>query len=200
MNKKITFTLLAAFMSVTGLLAGCHSTRAAKPPPGSTSLETRNNCYSLLHQLLSEQKDVSILRFIKFEHSDVKDLVKRIASTSGAGAALLEKFAQEDPSIRLDDIALPPGEVATRDSIASTKKKELLGRSGDEFQLTLLLTQTEALSYAWHLAEVASENEPQPDRARALAGISADMQSLYREVFGLLLKESSSAATASGTR
>ena len=52
--------------------------------------------------------------------------------------------------------------------------------------MTLLLTQAEALSYAWHLAKVAAENESQPDRARALAGVSKDMEDLYREVFALL--------------
>ena len=104
-----------------------------------------------------------MLRFIKSEHPDVKNLVKRIATTSGTGARLLEEFAKDDPSIRLDDIRLPPGELATRDAIASTKEKELLSQTGDDFELTLLLTQTEALSYAWHLAEVTGENEPEPD-------------------------------------
>jgi len=51
------------------------------------------------------------------------------------------------------------------------------------------LTQTEALSYGWHLAEVAAENDPQPDRARALAGVSEDMERLYKEVFALLLSK-----------
>jgi hypothetical protein len=151
----------------------------------------------LLHQLLDDEKDVSLLRFIKPEHADVKNLVKRIAATSGTGAALLEEFAKDDPSLRLDDIRLPPGELATRDSIASTKQKELLGQTGDTFELTLLLTQTEALSYAWHLAKVAGENEPQPDRARALAGLSEDMQNLYHEVFVLLLSQTKSSPTNS---
>jgi hypothetical protein len=151
----------------------------------------------LLHQLLDEQKDVSILRFIKWEHTDVKNLVKRIATTSGTGARLLEEFAKDDPSISLDDIRLPPGELATRDAIASTKEKELLSQTGDKFELTLLLTQTEALSYAWHLAKVTGENEPQPDRAHALAGVSEDMQNLYHEVFALLLSKTKSSATNS---
>jgi hypothetical protein len=89
----------------------------------------------------------------------------------------------------LSDIQLPPGEAATREAIASTEKKELLGHTGDEFELALLLTQTEALSYAWHLAKVASENESQPDRARALAGVSTDMENLYHEVFVMLLSK-----------
>jgi hypothetical protein len=141
----------------------------------------------LLHQLLDEQKDVSMLRFIKREHPDVKQLVKNISANSAAGAKLLEEFAKHDPSINLDDIGLPPGEAATREAIASSRKKELLGQTGAEFELTLLLTQTEALSYAWHLAKVAGENEPQPDRARALAGVSEDMEKLYHEVFVMLL-------------
>jgi hypothetical protein len=66
-----------------------------------------------------------------------------------------------------------------------------LSQSGETFELTLLLTQTEALSYAWHLAEVTGQNEPQPGRARALAGIAEDMQNLYHEVFELLLSKSS---------
>jgi hypothetical protein len=131
----------------------CQSPKTMFPGGSAAGSTTRNNCYSLLHQLLEEQKDVSILRFIKPEHSDVKTLIKRIAANSAAGVALLEEFARDDPSIKLDDIRLPPGEVSTRDAIASTKEKELLGQTGDTFELTLLLTQTEALSYAWHLGE-----------------------------------------------
>lgn len=184
MNKKVSRTLLAVMLSMVCVLTGCQSLKAAPPVQNATS--SRNNCYSLLYQLLEEQKDVSMLRFIKSEQSDVKILVKRIATTSGTGAILLEKLAKDDPNLRLDDIRLPPGEVATRAAIASAKEKELLSETGDQFELTLLLTQTEALSYAWHLAEVAGENDPQPEHARALAGISQDMQRLYQEVFGLL--------------
>jgi len=77
--------------------------------------------------------------------------------------------------------------LAAREAIASTKEKELLSQSGGEFELTLLLTQTEALSYAWDLAKVAGEHEPQPERSHALAGRGEDMQNLYHDVFVLLL-------------
>jgi len=194
-TMKIILPLLAAVLLATGLLTGCQSPKAK--PPSRSSVATRNNCYSLLHQLLDNEKDVSLLRFIKPEHADVKNLVKRIATTAGTGAALLEEFAKDDPSLRLDDIRLPPGELATREAIAATKQKELLGQTGDTFELTLLLTQTEALNYASHLAKVASENEPQPDRARALAGVSQDMVNLYHEVFALLLAQTKSSATNS---
>ena len=178
-----------------GVLTGCQSPKVVTLSRGDASSSTRNNCYSLLHQLLDEQKDVSLLRFIKSEHPDVKNLIKKIATTSATGGCLLEQFAKDDPSIKLDDLRLPPGEVATRDAIASTKEKELLGQTGDTFELTLLLTQTEALSYGWHLAEVASQNETQPERARALAGMGVDMDNLYHEVFVLLLTKTRASAT-----
>jgi len=176
-------------LSVACVLSGCQSPKARAPSGGNAAQSTRNNCYSLLHQLLNDQKNVSLLRFIKREEVDVKTLVKKIAANSATGAKLLEEFARHDPSITLDDIRLPPGEVATRDAIAATKKKELLTQTGGEFELTLLLTQAEALSYASHLAKIASQNESQPDRARALAGVSEDMATLYHEVFVMLLSK-----------
>jgi hypothetical protein len=184
---KIIPQLLTVMLSVTCVLTGCQSPKARPPVESSAALTTRNNCYSLLHQLLNDQKNVSVLRFIKREQGDVKALVKKIAVNCAIGAKLLEEFAKHDPSISLDDLRLPPGEAATREAIAATKQKELLGQTGNEFELSLLLTQLQALSYASHLAKVAGENELQPDRARALAGVSEDMENLYHEVFVLLL-------------
>jgi hypothetical protein len=194
---KIIPSFFTALLSAVCLLAGCQSPKAVTPRESGAIQSTRNNGYSLLHQLLAEQKNVSLLRFIRPEQADVKKLMKKIATNSGTGAALLEKFARDDPSISLDDIQLPPAELATRAAIAATKKKELLSQSGGTFELTLLLTQTEALSYAWHLAEVTGQNEPQPERARALAGIRDDMKDLYHEVFALLLSKTQSAPTNS---
>ncbi len=194
-KTKITFPQIAALLSLICVLTGCESSKGKPPFSSSVTRSTRNNGYSLLHQLLDEQKDVSILRFIKPEDSEVKNIVKKIAAASGAGSKLLEEFAKHDPSISLDDIQLPPGEARTRDAIASTKEKELLTQTGAKFELTLLLTQTEALSYAWHLAQVTSKNEPQPERARAVAGVGEDMKNLYQEVFLLLLSRTESSVT-----
>jgi len=131
-TTKPILPLFVAMLLVACVLTGCQSPKAESPSGSTAAQATRNNCYSLLHQLLEEQKDVSVLRFIKSEHSDVKNLIKKIAAASGAGSQMLEEFAKHDPSLHLNDIQLPPGEESTRDAIASTKKKELLGQTGDE--------------------------------------------------------------------
>jgi hypothetical protein len=187
---KIIPPLLAMMLLAAGGLTGCQSPKAATPVETGAARTTRNNCYSLLHQLLNDEKNVSLLLFIKWERDDVGILIKKISANSAAGAKLLEEFARRDSSIRLDDFRLPPGEAATREAIAATKQAELLGQSGGEFELSLLLTQTQALSYGWHLAKVASANEAQPDRARALAGVSKDLEGLYHEAFALVLSRS----------
>jgi hypothetical protein len=178
--------LLALMVVVVCVSTGCGSLKIKSAAKEGTALAIRNNGYSLLHQLLDEEKDVSMLSLIKREDSDVKRLVKKIAATSKTDCDLLEGLAKRDPSVALDDIELPPGEVAARKSIAANKKDALLGRTGDAFELTLLLSQAEALNYAWHLAKVTAENETQPQRIHALTGISNEMEDLYGEVFVLL--------------
>jgi hypothetical protein len=168
------------------LLAGCQTAEPKTVAAHAPTVAFRNNSYSLLHQLLDEQKDVKWLSVIKWEDPEVKPLIKKIAVTSKNDAEILEAFAKSDPSLSLDAIDLPPAEVATRAAIASSKKDALLGQKGDAFELTLLLSQTEALSYAWHLAKVAAKSETRPERVRALTDISDEMEQLYGQVFALL--------------
>jgi len=184
--KNIPLVLVIMTAIVTGL-TGCRSSRVNAPSSSVAEPSTRNNCYSLLYQLLSDEKNVSLLLFIKREENDVNRLIKKIAASSKSGAKQLEELAKKDPRIKLDDFRLPSGEVATRDAIAATKKKDLLGKSGSDFELALLLTQVQALSYGSHLAKVALTHETDPERVRALAGIGAEMEKLYQEVYLLML-------------
>ena len=178
---KIARSSLAVLACIC-LLSGCQSPPAQSRIPATDSQVTRNNCYSLLHQLLDDEKNVSILRFIKRENTDLKSLIKSVSAAAKAGAEQLEVFAKQDPTLILDDYRLPPGEQKTRDAIGATKEKELLHQSGARFELTLLLTQIEALNYGVHLAKVAALNDTQPDRIRYLAGLSEQMKNLEDQV------------------
>lgn len=176
--------LALGILSIIG--GGCRTPH--QPPAAAASLQqqTRVNSYSLLHQLLTQQRNVDKLLVIKLESAELKRLIKSIAAASGAGADQLEEFARQDRSLRLDQTSLPPGESATRDAIARTKKKELLTPFNSNFELDLLLTQSEALSYAWHLGKVAALNEPDAGRARLLNELSSEMKGLHGQVFALM--------------
>jgi hypothetical protein len=168
------------------LLLGCQSPPVAPRKETTITESTRNNAYSLLHQLMAQEKDVSMLRFIKREHADLKELIKKVAAACGEGAEKMEAFAKRDSSLALDDFGLPPGEQKTRDDIGAKKQSELLHESGDQFEVTLLLTQVEALNYGQHLAKIASENDFQPERARYLMELSSELGALRDQVVSLL--------------
>jgi hypothetical protein len=154
-------------------------------PPG-TKTAVRNNAASLLYDLLGDEKDVSKLLIIKRERRELHQVIKEVATTATAVRKRIEKLAQEDPSLNLKDIALPPGEKAARAAESKTRAMELLHASGADFEFKLLLTQAEALAYAVHLAKVAAENETDPERAKEFATISSEMNTLHAKVIGLL--------------
>jgi len=149
-------------------------------------LPTRNNALALLDELLNEEKHVSKLLMIKRESPELNRLIKSISETAGRGADRLKALAKKNPGHYLAATALPPGETATRESIAKVKQHLLLHSSGGEFEFQLLLTQAQALNYGSHLAKVAAANEPQPAVARELSALSARLNDLLEQVLAMM--------------
>jgi hypothetical protein len=171
---------VVAFLLVA-LVAGCQKPRERRGVEALDSRAIRDNCYSLLYELLEEEKDVSKLRFIKREKPELKDFLKRVSGSAESAAKRLELFAKDDPTLALDYSALPGGEKQTRTEIANAKRKELLGEAGPRLELSLLLSQIEALNYASHLSKVAGEHETDSERAGFLLGASDDFERLRLE-------------------
>lgn len=198
-RMKNGFAILAAGLLAAVFSCGCQTNRAQSTAQNTASSNksaraTWSNGYVLLHQLMSDEQDVNKLRFFKHEQPDVKDLINRIAKASGAAVKQLEAYNREDGGVDFKALDLPPGEQTTRDAIASTKERELLGHTGERFELTLLLTQAEAMNYGWHLAEVAGKNDSRPERARYLADLGKQMKGFYLEINQLLLSRTKSAS------
>ncbi len=159
---------------------------ATAPPPIASAPGIRSNAYSLLYDLLDQQRNVDKLLLVKLEKPELGVLIKAIAAASQQAEDRIRRIAREDRSIRLDATALPEGERETRRAIAHTKTKELLIPFNPDFELTLLLTQFEALSYATHLARIAAEHELDAPRREAMEEIGKRMEDLYRRTFALI--------------
>jgi len=182
MRKRLVFLALG----LASLLGGGCSTSKVAPAAPLERTQVGANSFVLLYQLLEQEKNVSKLLLVKRERVELKRLIKKISSASAQGAKTLEKFAKQDGGLPLKQSSLPAGEMATREAIAATRTKELLSASGDEFEVSLLMTQSEALTYAWHLAKVASANDPLPARARYLSGLGEEMKTLQAQVVSML--------------
>jgi len=156
------------------------------PPETAKKLAMRNNAASLLDQLLGDEKGAHYILLIKGHREELQQLIKKISATADAGAGELAVMAKIDPALNLHALDLPAGEKATRAAIETTKEHELLFTSGADFEFTLLLTQADALSYGWHLAQIAADNSPDPAEAKAFAAQSNSLQDLYKQTVALM--------------
>jgi hypothetical protein len=183
-------TRLYLALMIAALGSGCHTLSATRADVAAAEADVRKNAFSLLYELLNQERHVSKLLIIKRESRPLNRLIKEIAETCADGADHLKDLAARDVSLVLDATGLPPGERATREAIADTKKKQLLGKSGEEFERALLLTQLEALNYGAHLAQVIAAKDPDQTRAAYLSGLSQNMTALRTRAMDLLFKTS----------
>jgi hypothetical protein len=98
----------------------------------------------------------------------------------------LELFHEKDRHLSFEMTNLPQIEQKTRAAIDSTVTKQLLFSSGKTFERRLLFTQTEAMNYAAHLAQVLHDQEDNPLRKEFLATLSERCTTLHDRVMGLL--------------
>jgi hypothetical protein len=183
---------MAPCVVVALLVCGCQSVGNSRTSRDSVAdANLRNNAYSLLYDLLDDERHLSKLLIVKRDSRELNRLINRISDVSAEGVDRLKKFAEKDPSLNLKMMELPPAEQATRKAIAAARRDQLLGRSGVDFERTLLLTQIEALNYGTHLAGVAATNDLDPKRAGYLSTLSDTLNHLHSEVARLLFKQGS---------
>jgi hypothetical protein len=119
---------------------------------------------------------------IKHNCGELGHLIKAISEAAANDKIQLERLATNNPGLNLHAIQLPQGEKAARDAVAKTEEHELLFTSGKAFEFNLLLTQSQALGYGWHLAKIVAENSSSRDEMQTFAAMSRRMESLYRQV------------------
>jgi hypothetical protein len=137
---------------------------------------------------MGDEKNVSKLLIFKRERPELRALVQDISDRANKAHQALEAFAKADRTLNLKDQGLPAGEVLTRSAIAKARAKELLTEKGKEFELRLLLTQNEALTYGAHLAATAAAGETVMERRQMLQQLSTDLLQLEKRIGEMLLK------------
>lgn len=188
---------------VVFLTAGCaslrnHPERYNQPTTITNAIPANGvlqNGYALLFDLLSDEKDVSLLRFIKSEQPELKTLMLDISRVSGEAHQRLEEFGKADPKLNLKNEGLPLAELAARKSIGTMKTRLLLHSKGDEFELHLLLSQNEALVYGANLAQVTAASETDSQRALFLRQTADRLLALDSRVLDLLRRQTEPART-----
>jgi hypothetical protein len=141
----------------------------------------------LLFDLLGDEQNVSKLLLVKRERAALGDLIKEISARCARAHKQLADFAKADGRLNLKNKGLPAAELKTRESIGKARGMQLLTDKSKDFELHLLLTQDEALTYGSHLAAVTAARETDSTRAKFLQQLSRDLAQLQQKVVAMLL-------------
>lgn len=176
----------AALVVCALAVTGCATVQKVIPTATWHQTRVRNEGYSLLYQLLSQESDAAKLFIIKHADPPIVNIIKEIASTCGEAKKELEQFHKKDRHLNFEMTNLPQIEQKSRAAIESTVTKQLLFSNGKKFEVRFLFTQAEAMNYAAHLAKVLHDQDDKPLRKEFLAKLSDRCTSLHDKAMDLL--------------
>jgi hypothetical protein len=182
MQNKLFHIVCIAFIGL--LVGGCAESRPATGSGGA--IHERNQGYSLLYKLMSDESQVGGIFVIKGADASVQSLVKEIGTACQDFKKQMDTFPKGVAGIEFDVADLPPAEAETRKLIAGNETHTLLFSSGKEFELNLLLTQVQAMSYATYLSKAIEQQEDDPGRKKFLTNLSVRSAVLHDRVVKMI--------------
>jgi hypothetical protein len=166
-------------------LAGCASTPQSVSHNGGLVHE-RNQGYSLLYKLMTDEANVSKLLILKHADEPLAGLVKEISAFCQSAKDQMDAFAKGDSRIEYDMTDLPVIEQESRDQTAKEDGIALLTSGGKEFELRLVFTQAQAMDYAAEVSSALAKHEDDPARQRFLKGLTVRYADFHRRLMELL--------------
>jgi hypothetical protein len=182
-------TLDIFFLSATAVLAlataGCQSNHHSPTINASLSRQ-RNEGYSLLYKLMSDESDVGKIFILKKAEKSVKALVEEVGTTCQSAKKQMDAFPKDQGQVHFDVGDLPYVEQKGRDLQAKEDEKRLLLSSGKEFEVRLVFTQAQATDYAKQLCAALLEKEDDAVRKTFLQGLEKRCADLHDRLMKLL--------------
>jgi len=180
---------------VTVLLLGLGASTSNHPSAASSGASsenggpyrTRNEGYSILYKLMGDESNVAMLFWLKHADDPVTKLVRAVGERCQAAKKEMDEFPRSDKHIEFNVADLPEVEQKCRDLEADEKQHELLSSSGKEFELYLIFSQAEAMSYARNLCVAMEKAEDNPIRKKFLIDLAGQSGDFHDRFMKLLL-------------
>lgn len=160
-------------------------------PRSDATPQSLNVGYSILRATLRDEQHLKIIRFTKaivtFKSisEPTRQVIDDIAQTSAVVLDELEKLSSLTPGIVFDIEMVGQIDQMTRDALRITTAKEFIA-SKEDFEVRLLVSQTQALRFISHLAKELQVVETNSKRKEWLGTISDQYEKLYLRVLSRL--------------
>lgn len=187
LTHSFTITLLILALA----LVACNDHGKDSVSYSDSTPRTLNVGYDILRATLSDEQHLKTIRFTKtlvtFKSisEPSKQVIDDIAQTSAVALEELEQSASLAPGIIFDIDRVGQIEQMTRDAIRITTAKEFL-TSKEDFEVRLLVSQTQALRFISHLMKELHAIETNAKRKEWLDTISDQYEKLYLRVLSRL--------------
>jgi hypothetical protein len=180
---RLFFMLAAALILSAGFPTRCPAMGSKTEKEKAWKEEDLANGYALLYGITSKEKNLDMLLVVKTAGNPTKELVNKITILYSNLFDYLEGLEINRKKIAQVGNGLPVAETSSRVTIEQTKTKQLLGRSGREFDLTLLSSQIEALAYSSALLDNIAKNESSPSNRRQALDYQKRLDSLQMKAW-----------------
>jgi hypothetical protein len=156
------------------------------------SQQELNYGYASLYSACQGLRHSDKIFLIKFETDAVEKAVKDLSRSMDAIGKALEELAKADPKLKLDKDGMPVIETRKRDRVTRGRLlsfKPVAGRTGKDFERTLLLSESAALNQLQALAVELDESDPDARRSAFLKETRKTLLAHYDEIVDLLNRE-----------
>lgn len=183
----VTRPLKITLLILTLALVACNDHGKAPIPHTDGTLQSLNVGYGILYNTLRDEQYLKTIRLTKtivtFKNisEPTRQIIDEIAQTSSAALEKLKQFASQAPVITFDTGKDGQIEQLTRDALRVTTAKEFL-TSKEDFELILLISQTQALRFISHLTKELQVIETNTKRKVWLGKLTDQYEKLYIRV------------------
>ena len=191
-NKSNLPYLLIVFAFITFSSYAYSESPDKHSDTGDPQIDMLNDGYSLLYGNVSGLEIVDKILYVKIANDETRTIVDAISDYSAELSEELEMLSEDYPSIRIDLDPLPEVEKAKQ---AAAQKERVLsfapivGRTGPNFERTLLLTLSGGLNQLRFLCQVIAEEETNDQRQELVLAAGERFKELYLDTLKLLNEE-----------
>lgn len=185
--SRLLFRLLPLLFTV----AAC----GQRESPASELSEQRkllSDGYSLLHADASSMQRLEWVIYLKTESAEFEKMARSVSDYGKELQENLERIARDYPGVRIDLKPLPEIEMRKRFAVGKDRAIEfapLIGRSGAEYERTMLISLSNGLNHESHMCQVLAAEEPDPGLNKFLLECERRYHDLYKAVMALLARE-----------
>jgi hypothetical protein len=188
---NLTYSLGITLLVLAMALVACIDDGKDPVSHSDVTPQSLNVGYDILRDTLRDEQHLKTIRYTKtivtFKSisEDTEQVIDDIAQTSAVALKELEQLASLTPRIIFDINGAGQIEQMTRDALRITTAKEFL-TSKEDFEVRLLVSQTQALRFISHVTKELSDIETNTKRKEWLGMISEQFENLYLRVLSRL--------------